>query len=1539
MPNAYSPSGLRPIPIGMGRSTEAREYIVKRSWLLVACALIALFATSAFAFGAEPVPPFDTNTECLQCHSVSASGSAVTKVDFTVVGGVALEKCASCHSGNYLDFAHPHFTGDCVNCHNNDDAFYFPWPGSREYPVNTPYGHFLGLASLSATPARLHAIHSQTGSWVNQSFGESYPACASCHATAACTACHEAPVAHGDHAAPTYPGRTLAQANGIAAPVVTSTCIDPACHSLAVAGTAAFTPSCGSCHPTNVSEHGYEAPMHTADVTATVDAGGKVCGDCHEMELYAEHQRATSTSKAAACGACHPAARGTFAAWDQTCAQGGCHAAGSPTAAHGDIAAGHAPLTTGDSAVCTSCHTAGDLGSIHASAVSDTDTTKTSCLVCHSNSSVPSTKDCTTCHFTNADHPYPAASHRSSWTLTNCGGAGCHSTRDLLGVHTENNAAFGCADCHGSTNPKVIAALGAGLTGCGDCHEGVTQTSGHDAQHWANPLLSDGSGPHYGYETGSASTAPTSDCAGCHTSNLIAEHVGAVDAATGNPTRSPRYDSQGDALTCASCHSALAGSLVANAIATGQTKCDACHVTHKQIPATHTSTFVADPAVPCAPCHSAQIEYSHDGTYTTTTVSGKTLTGCEVCHANYEGTRGAQVQAAISDTNDTKCTACHAATHPDKGGHIATAPESIGCGACHAANQATVDIRSLHPSCATCHENPNRIPNIAEKTGECASCHSSEGVNYHTGLPGKHVDGTMAATCQSTTCHVNSLPEAHEGYIASQSTYDTTCALCHANTDSSRIPSDATAACASCHASIHPNMDHTARASQACVDCHETGDVMALHKTGNQTDCALCHGSAARVAPLPATVDCVNCHADVSPADPKHYDATTHTAADGAEYGYACSKCHSMDMKTAHVGFATCVQCHEAKVDNLSTAWNKQCATCHTSRHASMTASHVSSNTSCGGTGCHAINDVASVHGATASNCGVCHGAGKTPTTNCTVCHGGDAHTVREPYQNCASSGCHSLPVIHGYTRHQVDCSKCHGDSAGGCVQSGCHSENGVHSVSRHESQPCQTCHTSGANVVREPFVGCADCHASDIHGESDHQRAGCQTCHGAFAPGCTKTGCHSMSEIHGEGAHESAGCKRCHTSGVAKPHTQVTSKLANTTSSWKTVCSSCHGRVHDRGTCWNCHEVPGDSSSDGGDSSGWGGDSWGGSWGGGGDLHGISGHTGSASKCKGCHTVPSASQSLDCTWCHPGGKSTGSPINTTVGTIDGVVTDSAGTPLAGATVSAGSVAAVTGTDGKYTLAGITPGNVVVAASAAGYLPQSSTVLVVKDLHTIANFQLVKNTGTLVGTVTDASTGALLSGVTVLMTGGPSATTAANGTYSFNDCTAGTYTVTYSKTGYTSQTKSVTVSAGQTTTASVALVPIASAANLALNKTATASSTYSTTYSAAKAFDGSATTYWRSTSAGTQWLRIDLGSSQSFKKFVIDWNGSAYARAYRIETSADGSNWTSRYSTSSGNGDATVTLTSAVNARYVRLYCTSGNSSSYQVAECQVWSQ
>ncbi len=108
--------------------------------------------------------------------------------------------------------------------------------------------------------------------------------------------------------------------------------------------------------------------------------------------------------------------------------------------------------------------------------------------------------------------------------------------------------------------------------------------------------------------------------------------------------------------------------------------------------------------------------------------------------------------------------------------------------------------------------------------------------------------------------------------------------------------------------------------------------------------------------------------------------------------------------------------------------------------------------------------------------------------------------------------------------------------------------------------------------------------------------------------------------------------------------------------------------------------------------------------------------------------------------------------------------------------------------------------------------------------------------------------------------------------------------------------------------------------DLALNKTATASSTESAAYPAADAVDGNTGTRWSSAFSDPQWLEVDLGSSQSICQVTLNWE-TAYATGFQIQTSADGANWTSIYSTTSGTG-GTQNLTVSGTGRYVRMYGT-----------------
>ena len=166
---------------------------------------------------------------------------------------------------------------------------------------------------------------------------------------------------------------------------------------------------------------------------------------------------------------------------------------------------------------------------------------------------------------------------------------------------------------------------------------------------------------------------------------------------------------------------------------------------------------------------------------------------------------------------------------------------------------------------------------------------------------------------------------------------------------------------------------------------------------------------------------------------------------------------------------------------------------------------------------------------------------------------------------------------------------------------------------------------------------------------------------------------------------------------------------------------------------------------------------------------------------------------------------------NTTPGTIAGHVTDSAtGAALAGATVSTSGASATTDSSGSYTLNNVPPGSRSVTAPLTGYVTQTITVTVNPGATATLDFQLSKTMtpGAISGQVTNASTGAALAGATVSFSGG-STTMDSNGAYSFSNVAPGTYNVTASQTGFSSQTASVTVNSGATATLNFQLSPAA----------------------------------------------------------------------------------------------------------------------------------
>ncbi|MEV7623712.1 penicillin acylase family protein [Actinoplanes sp. NPDC089786] len=106
--------------------------------------------------------------------------------------------------------------------------------------------------------------------------------------------------------------------------------------------------------------------------------------------------------------------------------------------------------------------------------------------------------------------------------------------------------------------------------------------------------------------------------------------------------------------------------------------------------------------------------------------------------------------------------------------------------------------------------------------------------------------------------------------------------------------------------------------------------------------------------------------------------------------------------------------------------------------------------------------------------------------------------------------------------------------------------------------------------------------------------------------------------------------------------------------------------------------------------------------------------------------------------------------------------------------------------------------------------------------------------------------------------------------------------------------------------------------NLAVGRPATASSTQLGN-PAANAVDGNPGSRWASSWSDNQWLRVDLGASRTVARTLIRWE-SAYASTYRIETSTDGTTWTTAATVTAGDGGLDTVTFPARTARYLRVF-------------------
>ncbi len=122
---------------------------------------------------------------------------------------------------------------------------------------------------------------------------------------------------------------------------------------------------------------------------------------------------------------------------------------------------------------------------------------------------------------------------------------------------------------------------------------------------------------------------------------------------------------------------------------------------------------------------------------------------------------------------------------------------------------------------------------------------------------------------------------------------------------------------------------------------------------------------------------------------------------------------------------------------------------------------------------------------------------------------------------------------------------------------------------------------------------------------------------------------------------------------------------------------------------------------------------------------------------------------------------------------------------------------------------------------------------------------------------------------------------------------------------------------------------------LSQGRPATASSQENASFPASDAVDGDTGTRWSSGFSDPQWLQVDLGATHTISQVALNWE-AAYATAFQIQTSTDGADWTTVYSTTTGTGGL-QTLPVSGSGRYVRMYGTArATQYGYSLWEFQV---
>jgi hypothetical protein len=549
------------------------------------------------------------------------------------------------------------------------------------------------------------------------------------------------------------------------------------------------------------------------------------------------------------------------------------------------------------------------------------------------------------------------------------------------------------------------------------------------------------------------------------------------------------------AMACRQCHSGQQGAVPAlSHHVRADVACNACHgvhgepqvvlaactTCHRGVGVKHGAFAVAPPDPAFAPDASASLLAADGGTRTLEDLreggapaapfvvsragpppidvpplsAAHALPGqvCSQCHAPHAAKEAARAACAACHVlaERVRTAAPHAAPPADRPGPMLAALAAVA----PAVDPHGKDVAG-HPACVTCHE-PHAVQRSAVRA--CEGCHgerrTAAAVVGHFACAGCHAPHAPAEAERSCTkCHQGSAALG-----AAKVPQHAVCTSCH---DPHRPELSPSAACARCHADVHP--------------------AHPIPKTSEGGAPVL----ASRVATQQATGACVGCHAphpkpgasSAAPCSACHRDAKSDRAFHGRG-AVSCGQCHAPHAFDAQaLGTSLCARCHQpmAKVA-VARPGHADCKVCHGASHAPVAKPPCAS--------CHAQQTSTAPKGhAACTACHDAHSGSLGARRDCTSCH---ADKASAPHGALSGAGC-------------AQCHRAHGpkgvDKPPGCAS--CHAPAklpGLHAVAAHAASRCEQCHGPHSPPKADRSTCTATCHVKQRNHQTGAQL--CKGCH-----------------------------------------------------------------------------------------------------------------------------------------------------------------------------------------------------------------------------------------------------------------------------------------------------------------------------------------------------------------------------------------------------------------------------------------------------------